>query len=144
MASVVRTALGVLLLALGSCSPEYPEGEEREVRPECGSGDGALGAFCCAADECESGQCRDAACTRPCTANEDCGPCDSRGCPNLCLVADDEGLCYRDCAVHPEICEGDTECHLASEMPGLDSQNNTNFENTDAERVACFRLAPEE
>jgi hypothetical protein len=126
------------LLAAVGCSPDYPGVPER-VRPECGTGDRSLGAFCCGAEECDSGVCRDAVCTKACTFNEDCGSCDAAGCDDVCLVVRDVGSCWRTCAVHPEICEGDTECRLVSEMPDLDLEHETNYENVEAERVACFR-----
>jgi hypothetical protein len=131
-----------LAVAVVACSPTYP-GVPVEERETCGTGDGTLGAFCCAAEECESGECRDAVCTTACTRNEDCGACDASGCPNLCMVTRSGGFCLRDCAEHPELCEGDTECRLVSEMPEIDLEHNTNFENVDAERVACFRFEDE-
>lgn len=136
----VRVA--VLALLAAACSPEYPGVAVRE-RPECGTGDRSLGAFCCGAEECASGICRDAVCTQECTFNTDCGPCDAAGCPDLCLVVRDVGLCHRDCAVHPEVCEGDTDCRLVSEVPDLDAEHETNFENLQAERVACLRIEDE-
>ncbi len=133
----------IALVVVGvACSPTYP-GVPAVERETCGTGDGTLGAFCCAVGECTSGVCRDAVCTTECTRNEDCGECDASGCPNLCMVARSGGFCLRDCAEHPELCEGDTECRLVSEMPEIDLEDNTNFENVDAERVACFRFEDE-